>query len=58
MLKFLKELWVEFTSVQKEYAQMGIYHFPTATGFWTYVDQEALKSYMEKKVEGDQSSTK
>ena len=56
MIKILKELWKDYMSTQDELAKMGIFHFPTLTGFWTYVDETALKEYYSKKVKKNESN--
>jgi hypothetical protein len=56
MIKMLKELWNEYVSTQNEVAKMGIFHFPTMNGCWTYIDEEALKEYYNKKVTKDEDT--
>ena len=58
MIKFLKEMCLDFFSVQKELNEMGIWHIYTYTGVWSYFDKHTYELYAKKMAEGDHSSTK
>lgn len=49
MIKFLKEMYRDYRAAQNEIAKMGIYNFPTSTGFWSFVDQDTLKKHIAQK---------
>lgn len=56
MLKFLKEMWLDYQTVQSELAKMGIYNLPTLNGVWSFVDEPTLKDYLKKKEKENEST--
>jgi hypothetical protein len=56
MIKMLKEWWLDYRAAQDELSQMGIYHFTTASGIWTHVDQTTFNQYIKKKEQQHEST--
>ena len=54
MLNFFKRMWADYCYAENELAKMGIWQFPSLTGFWTYVDQETFKKHIESKERKDE----
>jgi len=49
MIKFLKELWKDYSKTQQQMAEMGIVQIILPTnGVFTYIDQEQFETYQQR----------
>lgn len=56
MLKFFKKIWADYCYAENELSKMGIWQFPSLTGFWCYVDQETFQKYKESREKKDDNT--